>query len=753
MASLYDPILGPYYKHAFAKSVVKGEDTWLQQKDVSLAWKGAPANVDANIFGVFDGHGGKQAAQYASRNLLGRLRDKLGASEISLISHSSSGSSSSANLSPCLSAESTAEAALQAGEASSNANDDTVPEQLRKCDSISSEAWDTWHAQDAVVDTLPRSLSSTFASIQEDFLAGTKVSGTTATVAAFVGWELIVANVGDSLAYLDTGSEVIQVSGNHRLDVNKSEQARLRSVGCEVVQSAVGARHVGPLRVWPGGLAMSRTLGDLEAGQPVLAEPEVRQVTLPHTGGRLIMASDGLWDAVQPKTAAHHVRNLAAGKAASELVQMALRHKGARDDITVIVVDAMSSSEDRLPCLLQRTGNGSLQADNAPAHTVSVLKPLELQDSCRPWYPLTWQLRLAAVDAAFDLSLSKHADAPESSECSDDTVFLDTVHCSEGVDEDAAASQEDSMHVVPETKQADQLEEVQQDDWLPVKTKKHALHVGSPDSGTEWPVRSPAKATRKDTAGHEHRTARPSTLNNKPQQASSAAAAVQLPSRSTWPGNASSAESEQPVQQQQRKSGPDRRSRGGHRPSRPRRSWPMSRIDEVPEGSIQPDIPDAANARGIRAVHAVQGYMSHAGSSLSPRVGMLPDVTSNGPVPEPDRRAQGVIGNGRYRRPREAPQHRQQQGGTSAISLSHPAPSGMRHTEEVSAAAAPASQQGLSGHRDGGHGDDPGVPSFQFGGAVRYAVDGSDLGGAKPALNAQHRQVRQQGRPRRSRAS
>lgn len=82
-----------------------------------------------------------------------------------------------------------------------------------------------------------------------------------------------------------------------------------------------------------------------------------------------------------------------------------------------------------------------------------------------------------------------------------------------------------------------------------------------------------------------------------------------------------------------------------------------------------------------------------------------------------------------------------------------PVHAGMRHTEEVSAAAAPASQQGLSGHRDGGHGDDPGVPSFQFGGAVRYAVDGSDLGGAKPALNAQHRQVRQQGRPRRSRAS
>ncbi len=36
-------------------------------------------------------------------------------------------------------------------------------------------------------------------------------SGTTATVAVLVGWEVLLANVGDSLAFLDTGSEVIQV--------------------------------------------------------------------------------------------------------------------------------------------------------------------------------------------------------------------------------------------------------------------------------------------------------------------------------------------------------------------------------------------------------------------------------------------------------------------------------------------------------------------------------------------------------------
>lgn len=42
-----------------------------------------------------------------------------------------------------------------------------------------------------------------------------QVSGTTATVAVLIGWELTVANVGDSCAYLDTGSEVLQVSIFH----------------------------------------------------------------------------------------------------------------------------------------------------------------------------------------------------------------------------------------------------------------------------------------------------------------------------------------------------------------------------------------------------------------------------------------------------------------------------------------------------------------------------------------------------------
>ena len=42
-----------------------------------------------------------------------------------------------------------------------------------------------------------------------------QVSGSTATVAVIVGWDLLVASVGDSEAYLDTGAEVVQVCSLH----------------------------------------------------------------------------------------------------------------------------------------------------------------------------------------------------------------------------------------------------------------------------------------------------------------------------------------------------------------------------------------------------------------------------------------------------------------------------------------------------------------------------------------------------------
>ena len=62
--------------------------------------------------------------------------------------------------------------------------------------------------------------------------------------------------------------ECLQVSGNHRLDDNKSEQERIKGQGFEVSSSRVEGRPCGPMRVWPGGLAMGRTLGDFDVSLP-----------------------------------------------------------------------------------------------------------------------------------------------------------------------------------------------------------------------------------------------------------------------------------------------------------------------------------------------------------------------------------------------------------------------------------------------------------------------------------------------------
>jgi hypothetical protein len=94
---------------------------------------------------------------------------------------------------------------------------------------------------------------------------------------------------------------------------------------------------------------MSRTIGDKDSGNLTAAVAEVFQITIPSDGARLFIASDGLWDAVHPKTAAHHTRDMTAADAAHKLLSMAIRKDNLKDDVTVIVVDFCPSEDNRMP--------------------------------------------------------------------------------------------------------------------------------------------------------------------------------------------------------------------------------------------------------------------------------------------------------------------------------------------------------------------------------------------------------------------
>jgi hypothetical protein len=100
---------------------------------------------------------------------------------------------------------------------------------------------------------------------------------------------------------------------------------------------------VGPLRIWPGGLCLSRAIGDFDVGQAVVPFPHVTQVMLPPTGGRLLVASDGIWDAYDKMSRASGMsRGWSTEVAPSRMIQTIVRaYGGLKDDTTIIIADIM----------------------------------------------------------------------------------------------------------------------------------------------------------------------------------------------------------------------------------------------------------------------------------------------------------------------------------------------------------------------------------------------------------------------------
>jgi len=227
---------------------------------------------------------------------------------------------------------------------------------------LAAEGGEGPQSQLSLARALPAALVDAFRATDEYVCASCSSSGCTATVAVVLGRLVTVAAVGDSLACLDTLNAVHKLSAEHRVASHAGERARILAAGGSVAP----ASDEGTLRVWPGGLAVSRAMGDATAKPAgVCALPEVSQCLIPAgTGARLVLASDGLWDSVPShKAALSSVRKLAPASAvANALVRQAVTAKGAKDDCTVIVVDFLASRSDRGPFQSLGAGHGAQEA-------------------------------------------------------------------------------------------------------------------------------------------------------------------------------------------------------------------------------------------------------------------------------------------------------------------------------------------------------------------------------------------------------
>ncbi|KAF6264430.1 phosphatase 2C-like domain-containing protein [Scenedesmus sp. NREL 46B-D3] len=245
-------------------------------------------------------------------------------------------------------------------------------------------------------DAVRRAVTATFLSLSlrvRDLTSGKAAGcGSAATVVVQTGHLLTVANAGSSKCVLDVGQCAIECSADHRLGNNEDEEDRLNAAGAYVARlkfdlsgpAAPGELGCGPLRLWPGGLHMSRAIGDSDCGQLVIPHPYIQQVWLPSRPSRLIMANGGMWDVFESwHKAASALRGVSLQNAAGALLQRALKrkqHRADRGDMSVLVLDfCPESSSSCCCCFVSQAQLGALsRSSNCSSQGMSSSAPSPL---------------------------------------------------------------------------------------------------------------------------------------------------------------------------------------------------------------------------------------------------------------------------------------------------------------------------------------------------------------------------------------
>lgn len=260
----------------------------------------------AHFFGVYDGHGGCQVANYCREHLHSVLVDEVEAAQSSFY--------------------------VENGR-------DNWEDQWKK----------TFSNCFQKVDDEVGGVEGDGASVES--LASETV-GSTAVVAILTQTLIIVANCGDSRAVLGRGKEAFPLSVDHKPN-RDDEWERIEAAGGRVIQWN-GYRVLGVL-------AVSRSIGDRYLKPWIIPDPEVKCVQRDKNDECLILASDGLWDVMTNEEACDIARKRillwhkkngnnnisseqaqevdpAAQYAAEYLSRLALQ-RGTKDNISVIVID------------------------------------------------------------------------------------------------------------------------------------------------------------------------------------------------------------------------------------------------------------------------------------------------------------------------------------------------------------------------------------------------------------------------------
>ncbi|CAH9061180.1 unnamed protein product [Cuscuta epithymum] len=256
------------------------EDAWVVLPDAS---NGTPGKLRCAHFAIYDGHGGRLAADYARKHLHGNV--------------------------------------LLAG----------LPRELL----------DVKAAKRAILE----GFKSTDETLLNESIAGGWQDGATAVCIWVLGQMVFVANIGDAKAVLarsiqsdipNDGSTLLKaivLTREHKA-IYPQERARIQKAGGSVSSN-------GRLQ---GRLEVSRAFGDRQFKKVgVVATPDIHSFDLSERDHFMILGCDGLWGVFVPSDAVRFVQNLLkeglpASQVSRRLVREAVRERHCKDNCTAVLI-------------------------------------------------------------------------------------------------------------------------------------------------------------------------------------------------------------------------------------------------------------------------------------------------------------------------------------------------------------------------------------------------------------------------------
>ena len=201
------------------------------------------------------------------------------------------------------------------------------------------------------IQSAPPSFDDLFTDLHERCLQLPCASGASLTVCVIDDDKVKCANVGDSHALVVTPTSYYWLTESHRLQNNSRERTHLlQHIGFVTDK---GGSPIGPPRLYPGGLACSRSIGDADCPH-VNCKPFVCEAVLNHSD-ILVVASDGLWDTIKLSRICKVARE---SYSATALLR---ESTSFHDDTSVIVV---SHFPERSTLFRRVSSNSSISSDD-----------------------------------------------------------------------------------------------------------------------------------------------------------------------------------------------------------------------------------------------------------------------------------------------------------------------------------------------------------------------------------------------------